>query len=180
MRTRSSSHPTPKRLLYDFKVRAADGTTVDLDGYRGQLALIVNVASACGFTPQYEGLEQLYRRYREQGFVILGFPCNQFGAQESGDDAAIQVFCRNTYDISFPVFAKVCVNGRDADPLYTWLTSSARGWLGTRAIKWNFTKFLVGDDGHVLGRYAPKETPHALETHIRRALNPETTKGLVR
>lgn len=156
--------------LYDQGVRTAEGGTQPLGAYRGHVLLIVNVASECGFTPHYAGLEQLYRRYREQGLVVLGFPCNQFGGQEPATDAEIQTFCRQRYDVTFPVFAKVEVNGVRADPLFQWLTARAPGLLGTRAIKWNFTKFLVDRAGQVLGRYAPRTRPETLMRPLERAL----------
>ena len=132
--------------------------------------LIVNTASKCGFTPQYAGLETLYRKYAAQGFVVLGFPCNQFGAQEPGDMTEIQNFCSLTYDVTFPLFAKINVNGSDAAPLYQYLKSAAPGLLGSEAIKWNFTKFLVDRQGNVLERYAPTTTPESLESAIEEAL----------
>ena len=156
--------------LYDLQVRTAEGGVQDLGAYRGHVLLIVNVASGCGFTPQYMGLERLHRRYREQGLVVLGFPCNQFGGQEPAADAEIQAFCRQRYDVTFPVFAKIEVNGAHADPLFQWLTARAPGLFGTRAIKWNFTKFLVGRAGQVLGRYAPRTRPEALARPLTRAL----------
>ncbi len=165
------SAPAPAVLpLYDQRVRTAEGGMQDLGAYRGHVLLIVNVASGCGFTPQYAGLERLYRRYREQGLVVLGFPCNQFGGQEPAADAEIQVFCRQHYDVTFPVFAKIEVNGAHADPLFQWLSARAPGLLGTRAIKWNFTKFLVDRGGQVLGRYAPRTRPEALVRPLERAL----------
>ena len=155
--------------IYDFSVRAADGSQTPLSGYKGKVVLVVNTASKCGFTPQYEGLEALNREYGEAGLVILGFPCNQFGAQEPGDATEIANFCSLTYDVTFPVLAKVDVNGAKADPLFAYLKKQKGGLLGD-AIKWNFTKFLIGRDGKVLGRYAPTVTPAALEGDIKRAL----------
>ncbi|PZU57667.1 MAG: glutathione peroxidase [Sphingobium sp.] len=152
--------------LYDFSVRDASGVVRSLNAYRGQVVLVVNVASQCGFTPQYAGLEALYRAYRDRGFVVLGFPCNQFGAQEPGSDADIQTFCATRFDVSFPVFGKIDVNGKDTDPLYRWLTAQKRGLLGTRAIKWNFTKFAIGRDGMPFARYAPTVKPEALTKDI--------------
>ncbi len=155
---------------YDFRVRTLAGTEQDLSAYRGQALLIVNVASRCGFTPQYEGLELLYRRYRGQGLVVLGFPCNQFGAQEPGTAADIQIFCRERYDVTFPMFAKIDVKGPAADPLFRWLTARAEGLFGTRAIKWNFTKFLVDRSGRIVHRYAPRVRPDTLARPVERAL----------
>ncbi|WP_174299678.1 glutathione peroxidase [Caulobacter sp. S45] len=155
---------------YDFAPRAADGTSAPLDAYCGKVLLIVNVASKCGFTPQYTGLEALQRKYAGRGLEVLGFPCNQFGAQEPGDAAEIASFCSLTYEVSFPVLAKIEVNGEKADPLYAFLKSEKPGLLGTEAIKWNFTKFLVGRDGQVAGRYAPTVKPEALESEIERLL----------
>jgi len=152
--------------IADFTVKAADGSAVDMGRYAGRVLLIVNTASKCGFTPQYEGLEALHRRYEGQGLTVLGFPCNQFGAQEPGDAVEIANFCSLTYDVSFPVMAKVEVNGDDADPLFQWLKSEAPGVLGTKAIKWNFTKFLVGRDGQVIGRYAPTTKPEDMVKDI--------------
>lgn len=145
--------------IADFTVKAADGSAVDMARYAGRVLLIVNTASKCGFTPQYEGLEALHRRFEGQGLTILGFPCNQFGAQEPGDAAEIANFCSLTYDVSFPVMAKIDVNGDDADPLFQWLKTEAPGVLGTKAIKWNFTKFLVDRSGQVVDRYAPTTKP---------------------
>ena len=156
--------------LTDFTARAADGSDLPLSNYAGSVVLVVNTASKCGFTPQYEGLEALWRRYREQGLVVLGFPCNQFANQEPGGAKEIASFCSLTYDVTFPVLGKVDVKGPAADPLFNWLSDQKRGVLGTRAIKWNFTKFLVGRDGRVLKRYAPNTPPEALEADIRAAL----------
>lgn len=156
--------------IYDFPVMTASGETKTLSEYRGQVMLIVNTASKCGFTPQYAGLESLFRKYASQGFVVLGFPCNQFGAQEPGDISEIQTFCSLTYDVSFPLFAKINVNGDDAAPLYKYLKSAAPGLLGTEAIKWNFTKFLIDRDGNLLDRYAPTTTPESLECVIEATL----------
>ncbi|MDB5461605.1 MAG: Peroxiredoxin [Caulobacteraceae bacterium] len=156
--------------VYDFTAAAADGSPAPLADYRGKVLLIVNTASKCGFTPQYEGLEALWRRYRDQGLVVLGFPCNQFGAQEPGDAAEIASFCALTYDVTFPVLAKIEVNGPRADPLYDFLTHARRGILGSAAIKWNFTKFLVGRDGEVLGRFAPADKPESLAGAVEKAL----------
>ena len=152
--------------IADFTVKAADGASVDMSTYAGRVLLIVNTASKCGFTPQYEGLEALHRRYEGCGLTVLGFPCNQFGAQEPGDAAEIANFCSLTYDVSFPVMAKIDVNGDDADPLFQWLKAQAPGVLGTKAIKWNFTKFLVDRDGKVVDRYAPTTKPEDLVKDI--------------
>ena len=155
--------------LYDFSAKTLDGADKPLADYRGKVLLIVNVASKCGFTPQYEGLEALQREHHGQGFEVLGFPCNQFGAQEPGDAAEIASFCSLTYDVSFPMFAKVDVNGPAAHPLYTFLKSRKGGLLGD-AIKWNFTKFLCDPTGEVVGRYAPTVKPNALDGAIEKLL----------
>jgi len=156
--------------IYDFTARANDGEDVPLGRYRGKVMLIVNTASKCGFTPQYAGLDALYRDLRDRGLVVLGFPCNQFGAQEPGDAAEIANFCTLTYDVSFPLFDKVEVNGSHAHPLYTWLKAQAPGLLGSQAIKWNFTKFLVRRDGTVAGRYAPTVKPDAMRRDVEALL----------
>ncbi|HZJ31080.1 MAG TPA: glutathione peroxidase [Vicinamibacterales bacterium] len=156
--------------LYDISVKSISGETQSLGAYRGKTLLIVNVASQCGFTPQYAGLEALYRKYKDQGFVVLGFPCNQFGRQEPGTDSEIQQFCATTYDVTFPLFAKIDVNGAAAHPLYALLKSAKPGLLGTEAIKWNFTKFLVNGLGDVLVRYAPSDTPDTLDQEIAKVL----------
>ena len=156
--------------ITEFHVKAADGSDADLSAYAGKVLLVVNVASKCGFTPQYEGLEALHRKYADRGFEVLGFPCNQFGAQEPGNAEEIASFCSLTYDVTFPVFAKIDVNGSSADPLYGELKKQAPGFLGTEGIKWNFTKFLVGKDGEVIARYAPNVTPQSLEADIEAAL----------
>ena len=150
--------------LYRIPVTSIDGESTTLEPYRGHVMLIVNVASECGFTPQYAGLESLYRRYRDRGLVVLGFPCDQFGHQEPGTEAEIRRFCSLAYDVTFPLFAKVDVNGPNEHPLYGSLKSRAPGVLGTTAVKWNFTKFLVARDGKVLARYAPRITPEHIET----------------
>ena len=149
--------------IYDMEVTTIDGKRQLMDVYRGRILLVVNVASRCGFTSQYAGLQKLYERYRERGVVVLGFPCNQFGHQEPEDEAAIQNFCSLNYQVTFPLFAKIMVNGDDAHPLYKYLKSEKKGLLGTEAIKWNFTKFLIGQDGAVLKRYAPNDTPEKIE-----------------
>jgi glutathione peroxidase len=155
---------------YDFIADDLDGSPQPLSQYAGKVLLVVNVASKCGFTPQYAGLEQLWRDYRNRGLVVLGFPCDQFGHQEPGDAAEIRNFCSLTYDVDFPMFAKVEVNGANAHPLWKWLKDEKGGLLGIDAIKWNFTKFLVGRDGRVLHRYAPTEKPEALAADIEAAL----------
>jgi glutathione peroxidase len=152
--------------LYDIAVNRIDGTATTLADYRNTVLLVVNVASRCGFTPQYTGLEALYRKHKAQGFAVLGFPCNQFGAQEPGNEADIQSFCSLTYDVSFPLFAKVDVNGADAHPLYRHIKHERPGLLGTEAIKWNFTKFLIDRNGQVLKRYAPTDKPVDLEADL--------------
>lgn len=157
--------------IYDFPVQTANGETKSLAEYRGKVLLIVNTASKCGFTPQYAGLEGLYRKYAGQGFVVLGFPCNQFGSQEPGDMTEIQNFCSLTYDVTFPLFAKINVNGGDAAPFFQYLKFAAPGLLGSEAIKWNFTKFLIDREGKVLGRYSPTTTPESLESAIEAALH---------
>jgi len=159
--------------IYDLAARSIQGRDVSLAKYRGKVLLIVNVASRCGFTPQYTGLETLHRRYKKDGLVVLGFPCDQFGHQEPGDEAEIRDFCSTTYDVTFPMFAKIDVNGPDTHPLYRHLKSECPGLLGSEAIKWNFTKFLVGRDGQVLRRYAPKDTPEGIEREVEAALGVE-------
>ena len=156
--------------VYDFSARTIDGEDRSLATYRDHALLIVNVASQCGFTPQYSGLEALYRKYRERGLVVLGFPCDQFGHQEPGDEAEIKRFCSQTYDVTFPMFAKIQVNGADAHPLYRYLKRSLPGILGLEAIKWNFTKFLVGKNGIPIKRYAPNDKPGSLEAEVEMAL----------
>ena len=156
--------------VYDFKATSLDGREVPLRSYRGKVLLIVNTASKCGFTPQYQGLEELYERLRDRGLVVLGFPCNQFGAQEPGDAAEIGAFCQKNYGVSFPMFDKVEVNGPGAHPLYRWLKQSAPGLLGSEAIKWNFTKFLIDRSGKVKDRYAPATKPEALAEDIETLL----------
>ena len=149
--------------LYEFEVRTIHGDLQSLASYRGKTLLIVNVASRCGFTPQYAGLESLYRKHKDQGLVVLGFPCNQFRGQEPGTEADIQWFCAAEYDVTFPLFAKIDVNGPGAHPLYQFLKSARPGLLGTKAIKWNFTKFLVDASGEVVARYAPSTRPNRIE-----------------
>ena len=156
--------------LYDLEALSIDQHTVPLSRYKGQVMLIVNTASACGFTPQFAGLEKLHQSYGDQGLVVLGFPCNQFANQDPADDAQIASFCQKNYGVSFQMMGKVKVNGSDAHPLYQWLTAEAPGILGSKAIKWNFTKFLVGRDGRVLKRYAPMDKPENLKADIEAAL----------
>ena len=156
--------------VYDFTAETLGGAPVPLGEYRGKVMLIVNTASKCGFTPQYEGLEALWRKYRDRGLVVLGFPCNQFGAQEPGDADEIASFCRLTYDVSFPMMAKVDVNGPRSHPLYAWLKREKGGGLLGPAIKWNFTKFLVDRRGEVVGRFPPTATPASLESAIEAVL----------
>jgi len=156
--------------VYEFEARSLAGETVSLRQFAGNVLLIVNTASECGFTPQYAGLEALYREYRARGLIVLGFPCNQFGGQEPGSAAEIGAFCRERYDVSFPVFEKIDVNGASAHPLYRWLKQSARGLLDSKRIKWNFTKFLVNRDGGVVRRYAPATKPQDLVAAIEALL----------
>jgi len=156
--------------IYGIAVRTIDGKEQSLAAYSGQVLLIVNVASKCGFTPQYTGLEALYGKYRAQGFAVLGFPCDQFGHQEPGDEAEISNFCSTSYNVTFPLFAKIEVNGDGAHPLYRYLKAERPGLLGTEAVKWNFTKFLVGRDGTALKRFAPNEAPESLDQPIAAAL----------
>ena len=156
--------------IYDFKVKNAKGQEVALSDYKGKALLFVNVASECGFTPQYEGLQKLYENYKDQGLEILGFPCNQFGGQESGTNEEIQGFCSGRFGVRFPVLAKVDVNGDAADPLFDYLKEEAPGILGTKAIKWNFTKFLVNKEGKVLKRFAPNDKPEDFAQDIAAVL----------
>jgi glutathione peroxidase len=155
---------------YDFSAKTLEGSDISLDAYRGKAMLVVNTASKCGFTPQYTGLEKLWRQYQDKGLVVLGFPCDQFGHQEPGDEAEIKNFCSLTYDVTFPMFAKVEVNGANAHPLYKWLKSEKAGLLGLEGIKWNFTKFLVDKDGKVLKRYAPTDTPEKIGQDLAKLL----------
>jgi glutathione peroxidase len=156
--------------IYDFEAPSITGKTVPLASYRGKVILIVNTASKCGFTPQFEGLEKLWKEYEAQGLMVVGFPCNQFGGQDPGSNGEIAEFCQLNYGVSFPMMAKVDVNGGDAHPLWKWLKSEKTGLLGIDMIKWNFTKFLVGKDGQVLERYAPNDEPKKLRTDIEKAL----------
>ena len=155
---------------FDFQATSLDGKAVDLSRYRGKVLLVVNTASKCGFTPQYQGLEKVYRELHARGLEVLGFPCNQFGSQEPGSEEEIGAFCEKNYGVSFPMFAKVDVNGDAAHPLWKHLKASAPGLLGTEAIKWNFTKFLVGRDGRVIHRYAPTTKPEEIADDIEKAL----------
>ena len=156
--------------VYDFKAKTIDGQEQSLDTYRGKALLIVNVASKCGFTPQYKGLEAMYRKLHEKGLEILGFPCDQFGHQEPGDEEEIKSFCSTKYEVSFPMFAKVEVNGENAHPLYKHLKSESPGILGTEGIKWNFTKFLVAPDGRVVKRYGSADKPESIEKDVEKLL----------
>jgi glutathione peroxidase len=156
--------------IYDFEALSIDGQPAHLSTQRGKVILVVNTASACGFTPQFAGLEQLWQDYRDRGLMIVGFPSNEFGGQDPGSNAEIGAFCQRNYGVSFPMMAKVQVNGAQAHPLWQWLKKQAPGLLGTEAIKWNFTKFLVGKNGQVLKRYAPNDTPESLRKDIEAAL----------
>jgi glutathione peroxidase len=151
---------------YDFSAKTIDGTEQPLSEFKGKPMLVVNVASKCGFTPQYTGLEALYRKFKDRGIVVLGFPCDQFGHQEPGDESEIKNFCSLTYDVTFPMYAKVDVNGANAHPLYKWMKGEKSGFLGTEGIKWNFTKFLIDGKGEVIKRYAPTDTPEKIEKDI--------------
>jgi glutathione peroxidase len=156
--------------IYDFTGETLDGHPAPLEAFRGKVLLIVNTASKCGFTPQYAGLEGLWKKYQDRGFAVLGFPCNQFGAQEPGDAAEIANFCSLTYDVSFPMMAKIDVNGPTAHPLYAWLKGQKKGLLGSESVKWNFTKFLIDRQGGVIARYAPTVEPKDLERAVEAAL----------
>lgn len=156
--------------FYDFNVKSTSASDYNLDQHKGKVSLVVNVASKCGFTPQYKGLEELYQHFSKDQFVILGFPCNQFGFQEPGSNEEIQQFCSLNYSVSFPVLAKVDVNGDNAAPVYKFLKEKAPGVLGTEMIKWNFTKFLIGKNGEVLKRYAPNTEPSEIKSDIEQAL----------
>ncbi len=155
--------------IYDFTAECMDGTSQAFADYKGKVLLIVNTASKCGFTPQFEGLEALYQQYKEQGLVVIGFPCNQFGAQDPGTNEEIGTFCQKNYGVSFPMMAKIDVNGKDAHPIFDWLKDQ-KGGLLIDGIKWNFTKFLIGTDGQVIDRYAPTTKPDALKADIEQAL----------
>lgn len=156
-------------MFYDYKVKNISGEDVSMSEYKGKVVLIVNTASKCGFTKQYEGLEELYEKYKDQGFIILGFPCNQFGAQEPGGNAEIKNFCTSTFSVTFPMMSKIDVNGDDADPLYKFLKKEKGGILGDD-IKWNFTKFLIDREGNVVDRFASQKTPKALEKEVEKLL----------
>lgn len=156
--------------VYDFEALSIDGKPVPLKKFQGKAMLIVNTASACGFTPQFAGLEKLHETYGPQGLVVLGFPCNQFGAQDGGSNGEIAEFCQLNYGVTFPMMEKIEVNGAGAHPLYQWLAAEAPGLLGSKSIKWNFTKFLVGKDGQVLKRYAPTDKPESLAKDVEAAL----------
>jgi len=156
--------------IADFTVEKPDGTPLDLKDKQGHVLLVVNTASKCGFTPQYEGLEALQRKFADRGFEVLGFPCNQFGAQEPGNAEEIASFCKLNYDVSFPLMKKIEVNGPGASPLYDWMKGEAPGLMGTRAVKWNFTKFLIDRDGKVVRRYAPTDKPESIAKDIEALL----------
>lgn len=156
--------------VYDFSAPTLSGQEINIDSYRGKVLLVVNTASKCGFTPQYKGLQALHEKYKDQGLEILGFPCNQFGKQEPGNDNEISEFCELNYGVDFQMFSKIDVNGSDAHPLYQHLKKEAPGLLGSKAIKWNFTKFLIGKDGKVVNRYAPTDTPESLAKDIEKLL----------
>ncbi|MGA4722007.1 glutathione peroxidase [Fictibacillus nanhaiensis] len=156
--------------VYDFSVETIKGEKTNLDSYKGDVLLIVNTASKCGFTPQYKGLQSIYESHKEQGLSVLGFPCNQFGAQEPGSSDEIMEFCELNYGVNFPMFAKVDVNGDGAHPLFKYLAAEAPGILGSKAIKWNFTKFLVDRNGQVVKRFAPTDKPETIEKHIQELL----------
>ena len=159
-----------KESIYDYKVKDIDGNEVFMSEFKGKVLMIVNVASKCGFTPQYEGLQKLYDAYKDQGLVVLGFPCNQFGAQEQGGEAEIKDFCETNFSISFPMFAKIDVNGDNAEPLFLFLQNAKKGFMDTGPIKWNFSKFLVDREGNVVGRYGSLDDPTALEDDIKKLL----------
>ena len=159
-----------KESIYDYKVKDIDGNEVVMSKYKDKVLMIVNVASKCGFTPQYEGLQKLYDAYKDQGLVVLGFPCNQFGAQEQGGEAEIKDFCETNFSISFPMFAKIDVNGDNADPLFLFLQNAKKGFMNTGPIKWNFSKFVVDKEGNVVGRYGSLDDPAALEDDIKKLL----------
>jgi glutathione peroxidase len=158
------------KTVYDFEALSIEGKRAHLSTQRGKVLLIVNTASECGFTPQFGGLESLWETYRGKGLVIVGFPSNEFGGQDPGDNSEIGAFCQRNYGVSFPMMAKVQVNGAQAHPLWKWLTAEAPGMLGSQAVKWNFTKFLVGKDGRVIKRYAPTDTPESMKSDIEAAL----------
>lgn len=157
--------------IYDFEAKDINGVVKKLSEYKGNALLVVNTASKCGFTPQFNGLEKLYKDYNSKGFQVLGFPCNQFGGQEPGNETEIQNFCSLSYNVSFPMFSKIEVNGSNAHPLYKYLKKNSKGFLGTEFIKWNFTKFLIGKNGEVLKRYAPTDTPEEIAKDLEELLN---------
>jgi len=159
-----------KESIYDYKVKDIDGNEVAMSKFKDKVLMIVNVASKCGFTPQYEGLQKLYDAYKDQGLVVLGFPCNQFGDQEQGGEAEIKDFCETNFSISFPMFAKIDVNGDNADPLFLFLQNAKKGFMDTGPIKWNFSKFVVDKEGNVVGRYGSLDDPAALEDDIKKLL----------
>lgn len=161
----------PTTGFHSFEALSIDGQPAPLSAHRGKAVLVVNTASACGFTPQFGGLEALWEKYRERGLVVVGFPSNEFGGQDPGSNTEIASFCQTRYGVSFPMMGKVKVNGADAHPLWKWLTAEAPGLLGIKSVKWNFTKFLVGKDGQVIRRYAPTDSPQSLESDIEAALN---------
>ncbi|SIQ44909.1 glutathione peroxidase [Peribacillus simplex] len=156
--------------IYEFEVNKINGETISLDEYRGKVMIIVNTASKCGFSPQYDDLQSLYVQYKEDGVVVLGFPCNQFLNQEPGDDLEIDSYCKLNHGITFPMFAKVNVNGKEAHPLFSYLTENAPGVMGSKSIKWNFTKFLIDRNGNIVSRYAPKTKPLEMEEDIKKLL----------
>ncbi|WP_397599714.1 glutathione peroxidase [Silvanigrella sp.] len=161
----------PNESIYDFEAKDINGNVKKLSEFKGSALLVVNTASKCGFTPQFDGLEKLFKNYSNKGFQILGFPCNQFGSQEPGDENEIKNFCSLTYNVTFPMFAKVEVNGNNAHPLYKYLKKNSKGFLGTEFVKWNFTKFLIGKNGEVLKRYAPTDTPDEIAKDLEELLN---------
>ena len=159
-----------KESIYDFKVKDIDGNEISMASFKEKVILICNVASTCGFTPQYKGLQKLYDTYKDQGFVVLGFPCNQFGMQEKGNEKDIKEFCESNFSVSFPMFTKINVNGADAEPLFKFLSSNKKGFVGTEAIKWNFSKFLVDKKGNIVGRFGSLDDPSTLENDIKALL----------
>ncbi|MFM8609550.1 MAG: glutathione peroxidase [Burkholderiaceae bacterium] len=166
----ANTTPALPASAFDFSADAIDGRRIDLSQHRGQVLLIVNTASACGFTPQFAGLQQLHQQYAAQGLVVMGFPCNQFGAQDPGSNEQIGAFCQKNYGVDFAMMAKVDVNGSSAHPLWQWLKAQAPGLLGSEAVKWNFTKFLIGRDGRAIKRYAPQDAPASIAKDIEAAL----------
>ncbi|MED3692187.1 glutathione peroxidase [Peribacillus butanolivorans] len=156
--------------IYEFEVKKINGETVSLEEYKGKVMIIVNTASKCGFSPQYDDLQSLYVQYKEDGLVILGFPCNQFLNQEPGDDLEIDSYCKLNHGVTFPMFAKVIVNGKDAHPLFSYITENAPGVMGSKSIKWNFTKFLIDREGNIVSRYAPRTKPLEIEDDLKELL----------